>query len=249
MGNNTTAPGASMYEKADEYLESVLMALDKSDDPASFETLKTVVYIAKLNQLFHQIETSPNHGKAEAIGRLLGTDFLDIHIYVTGENTLELKMFDAIRRRAVLKMTFTDRSYLWKQNGAGRGYYTQTGQSFLPEEGQKAEKSGKEPPDKQTAPYKPEDIIAERRRWVKRTETKEAQREPEAESALHLDSYEQIGTAEFDKHFYLQRANDLLEQIDRLRHLDAYDDPELQMAISKAIFDAYYAFDQIIYSR
>lgn len=157
MDNNTTAPGASMYEKADEYLESVLIALDKSDDPANFETLKTVVYLAKLNRLFHQIETSPNHGKAEAIGRLLDTDFLNIHIYVTGENTLELEMFDAIRCRNVLKIEFADLGFLCQQKGSdpltkGQSYYIKTGQSFLPEEGQKAEKSGKEPPDKQTAP-------------------------------------------------------------------------------------------------
>lgn len=75
----------------------------------------------------------------------------------------------------------------------------------------------------------------------------ESRREPEAESVLHLDSYEEIGTAGFDKRFNLQRANDLLEQIDRLRHLDAHDDPELQIAISKAVFDAYLEWSQIIY--
>ncbi len=107
----------------------------------------------------------------------------------------------------------------------------------------------KESPNNQAAPYKPGDIIAERRRWVKQTETKEAQQGPKAESALRLDSFEQINTIDFGKRFYLQRVNDLLAQIDRLRYLDAHDDSELQMAISKAVFDAYHAFDQIIYSR
>lgn len=52
---------------------------------------------------------------------------------------------------------------------------------------------------------------------------------------MQLDDYDQRYTETTQKEFYLQRTNDLLEQIERLKRIDVQESPELQIKVSLAI--------------
>lgn len=56
---------------------------------------------------------------------------------------------------------------------------------------------------------------------------------------MHLKDYDQRYTETTQKEYHLQRANDLLEQIERLKGIDAHENPELQIKVSLAIKELY----------
>ena len=106
-------PLEGMYEQADELLEPLLHQAfcERREDPANPEKRRyeeTLLFLAKLNQCEGQIRNFPHRGKTERIGRLLGTDYLTIHLEITEDHIIELWALDAVERRYILKMKFIE---------------------------------------------------------------------------------------------------------------------------------------------
>ena len=60
-----------------------------------------------------------------------------------------------------------------------------------------------------------------------------------------LPSYEQLGKAETQQAYLLQRTNDLLEQIERLKAIDTTENPELVIAVSQELRSVYETLDRL----
>lgn len=105
------APLTGIYALADEYLESILYNATeisrKPDSPPSAQELTNILlHLARLNQYEGQLENSQLHGKSFALARLIGTDFLDIHLSQDDDETIHIRVFDAVHRKDIIKAVF-----------------------------------------------------------------------------------------------------------------------------------------------
>lgn len=64
---------------------------------------------------------------------------------------------------------------------------------------------------------------------------------------MKYETYKQMTEDyEFRGQYLLQRTNDLLEQIERLKAIDTTGDPRLQIEVSQAIERAYQVLDELV---
>lgn len=62
--------------------------------------------------------------------------------------------------------------------------------------------------------------------------------------AMQYETYKQMNEDDsLKEQYFLQRTNDLLEQIERLKAIDTSKDPRLQIDVSQAIERAYQTLD------
>lgn len=61
---------------------------------------------------------------------------------------------------------------------------------------------------------------------------------------MKIERYEQLGKAETQQAYLLQRTNDLLEQIERLKAIDTTENPELVIAVSQELRSVYETLDR-----
>ena len=62
---------------------------------------------------------------------------------------------------------------------------------------------------------------------------------------MKIERYEQLGKAETQQAYLLQRTNDLLEQIERLKAIDTTENPELVNAVSQELRSVYETLDRL----
>ena len=62
---------------------------------------------------------------------------------------------------------------------------------------------------------------------------------------MKIERYEQMGKAETQQAYLLQRTNDLLEQIERLKAIDTTENPELVIAVSQELRSVYETLDRL----
>ncbi|WP_368241952.1 hypothetical protein [Intestinimonas butyriciproducens] len=62
---------------------------------------------------------------------------------------------------------------------------------------------------------------------------------------MKIERYEQLGKAETQQAYLLQRTNDLLEQIERLKAIDTTENPELVIAVSQELRSVYETLDRL----
>lgn len=62
---------------------------------------------------------------------------------------------------------------------------------------------------------------------------------------MKIERYEQLGKPETQQAYLLQRTNDLLEQIERLKAIDTTENPELVIAVSQELRSVYETLDRL----
>ena len=62
---------------------------------------------------------------------------------------------------------------------------------------------------------------------------------------MKIERYEQLGKAETQQAYLLQRTNELLEQIERLKAIDTTENPELVIAVSQELRSVYETLDRL----
>ena len=62
---------------------------------------------------------------------------------------------------------------------------------------------------------------------------------------MKIERYEQLGKAETQQAYLLQRTNDLLEQIERLKAIDTTENPRLVIAVSQELRSVYETLDRL----
>ena len=62
---------------------------------------------------------------------------------------------------------------------------------------------------------------------------------------MKIERYEQLGKAETQQAHLLQRTNDLLEQIERLKAIDTTEKPGLVIAVSQELRSVYETLDRL----
>ena len=62
---------------------------------------------------------------------------------------------------------------------------------------------------------------------------------------MKIERYEQLGKAETQQAYLLQRTNDLLEQIERLKAIDTTENPELVIAVSQELRSVYETLERL----
>lgn len=62
---------------------------------------------------------------------------------------------------------------------------------------------------------------------------------------MKIERYEQLGKAETQQDHLLQRTNDLLEQIERLKAIDTTENPGLVIAVSQELRSVYETLDRL----
>lgn len=67
---------------------------------------------------------------------------------------------------------------------------------------------------------------------------------PKGAIKMKIERYEQLGKAETQQAYLLQRTNDLLEQIERLKAIDTTENPELVIAVSQELRSVYETLDR-----